>query len=180
MKPSEIILLIISGLSGKVSSKTKIHKLCYFYSIITGKDLGFRPHYYGPYSPLIERSLDELEGIGLLEKNTSRFGGVSNGFEVVRYDYTISKYGSQVLEKVVNDPDEKSLKRYVKAIENAGNPDYLDLSIAAKAHFVLESEGQSLTPDEIRKKAKEFGWNISANDIEKAVKLLEKLDLIKC
>lgn len=179
MKINETILFIIDSLGGRVSSKTKVHKLCYFYSVFSKKDLGFKPHYYGPYSPLIERTLDELEALGLIDKGVNRFGEGSVGFEIVRYDYTINSYGKQVLAALNGDADKEVLKQYISKIKEAGDPDYLDLSIAAKSHFVLQREDDPLTPEGVRIKAEAFGWNISSTDVEKAVNLLEKFKLVK-
>ena len=176
MNIDEVILFIISELGGKVSSKTKLQKLCYFYSILSEKDLGFRPHFYGPYSPLVEKTLDELQGIGLIDKQTHHLGENNYGFEVIRYDYSINEYGKQVIEDITPEPE---LMAFLQKIKEVGDPDYLDLSIAAKAYFVLKREGKPLTVEEIKNKAARFNWKISSDNINKAIKILEEFGLVK-
>jgi uncharacterized protein YwgA len=179
MDVNEIILFMISELGGKISSKTKIHKLCYFYSICSNRDMGFRPHYYGPFSPQVEQALDELEGIGLVDKKVDHLGESSEGFEIKRYDYIINEYGKEV-EALIKDSQEKQeLKNFLGMIREAGDPGYLDLSIAAKAHFIFKKENRAITPDEIQKKARGFGWNIGPAAIRRAEKLLSQLELIE-
>ncbi len=176
---NDVILLIISDLGGEIQSKTKLQKLCYFHSIKTGKDLGFRAHYYGPYSPLVEKKLDELEGIGLIEKKTQSFGEIyRNGFGVVRYDYKMTKYGQEVVSAIGSNQEKELLTKFLKKIKELGNPDYLELSLAAKTYFILKKEGKPLTYESIREKAKIVDWEINEKDINKATKLLEKLKLI--
>jgi uncharacterized protein YwgA len=177
MDINEIILFLISQLGGSISSKTKIQKLCYFYSILSGRKLGFIPHYYGPYSPQVATALDELEGIGLVDKKIENLGESSEGFEVKRYDYEINKYGSQVVERIKEGQDKEDLTGFVGQIQSVGDLSYFDLSIAAKAYFILKRENKNLTHDEISKKAKNFNWNINKPSIERAIKLLKKLEL---
>jgi hypothetical protein len=179
MDINEIILFMISELKGKISSKTKIHKLCYFYSVRSYRDMGFRPHYYGPFSPQVEKALDELEGIGLVDKKVDHLGESSEGFEIKRYDYIISDYGKQVEALIEDNQEKQELKNFIEMIKQAGNPGYLDLSIAVKAHFIFKKENRVVTPDEIRKKAKGFGWDIGSAAIKRAEKFMLQLKLIE-
>lgn len=181
MDLKNLILLLIDEFGGKISSKTKIHKLCYLYSIIYKKDFGYKPHYYGPYSPKVENALDELKGIGLLDVNEQSFGINHEGFEVIRYDYSINRFSQEVLNKIrISDLVEiKEIKNFVSKLKEIGDPDYFELSIAAKAFYILNKEGKPLTSTSIIDKAKEFDWHITENALNNAIELLVKLGLVE-
>lgn len=180
MDLKNLILLLIDEFGGKVSSKTKIHKLCYLYSIIYNKDFGFKPHYYGPYSPKVENALDELKGIGLLDIKEQSFGFNHQGFEVVRYDYSLNKYSCEVIHKIRDSYKEEinKIKDFVSKLKKAEDPDYFELSIAAKAYYILRKEGKPLTDELIVEKAKEFDWHITKDTLDKAIELLIMLGLV--
>jgi hypothetical protein len=55
----------------------------------------------------------------------------------------------------------------------------MQLSMASKAYFILQREGKEMTSEEIRQKAKNFNWDLSTTDIDKAVEILEQLNMIK-
>ncbi|MCP5051178.1 MAG: hypothetical protein GY940_28695 [bacterium] len=181
MKIHEVILMLIDGLGedGKLSGRTKMQKMCYFYSILNNRDMGYRPHFYGPYSPFVENSLDELEGIGLVERSVVRLGDNADGFEVNRYDYRITKYGEQVINAIANGKEKEDLNRFVEKINKIGIPSTTNISIAAKAYYILARAEMPLTGDEIRKKAGAFNWNINQDSIQGAEGFLEDLGLIK-
>lgn len=179
MKLNEIILLLIDGLGGTLGGKTRIQKLCYFYSILNGKEMGFRPHHYGPYSPAVENAMDELEGIGLIDKKVENYGENSDGFAVNRYDYQITKYGDQVIETIGDNEEKRNLDEFIKKIEKFGLPTTMDISIAAKSHYILEREKGPLNSMEIRKKAEDFGWDIKPDSIDKAANFLRDLEILE-
>jgi uncharacterized protein len=178
MKIEDIVILIISELGGKLSGRTKIQKLCYFYSIITGRKMGFIPHFYGPYSPQIETALDELEGIGLIKKYSERLGENPNGFDRIRYNYWITKYGKQVVDMIGDNDERNQLKEFIEKIELIGIPSASDLSVAAKAHYILNKQNKPLTDNEIRKRAETLGWDISTESINKAINFLTEFGLL--
>lgn len=57
------------------------------------------------------------------------------------------------------------------------------LSYAAKSHYILASteagRAGQYTVDDVRRVGRDFDWNISPEDIETGVQLLEKLDLVR-
>jgi uncharacterized protein YwgA len=179
MKLYEIILLIISEFGDRIAGRTKVQKMCYFYSKLKNKEMGFRPHYYGPYSPAVENALDELEGIGLIDKKIKIFGENQDGFEVKRYDYEITKYGKQVVDTIEDCQEKRDLHEFVEKIKKAGIPGTMDISIAAKAFYILDRENIPLTHEEIRKKAGTFGWNIDPNAINRATAFLNAFGFIE-
>jgi uncharacterized protein YwgA len=179
MKIYETVLLMISEFGGNLPGKTKIQKLCYFYSVLNDKEMGFRPHYYGPYSPIVENALDELEGLGLIDKDVERLGENQEGFEIKKFHYRITRYGTQVVDTIEDNPEKKELEKFVEKVKKTGIPDTTGISIAAKAYYILRKENMPLTDDEIRKKARAFGWDINSDSINKAANFLKSFGLIK-
>jgi uncharacterized protein YwgA len=180
MKLKDVLVIIFGELGGSIQSKTKIQKICYFISVLTEKDFGYKAHYYGPYSEQVASALDELVGIGFVSTTTNTFGMYSSdGFEIVRYDYTLTEQGKQMFGILNSSKDFDEIKGLSVQLEKMKGLHYVNLSIAAKAYFVLKKQGQPMTNAKIRDKAKTFGWNIADPQIDSAITFLENMDLVK-
>jgi len=174
--------MLLKASGGKVDSKTKLQKEIYFISLLLGKDFGFEAHYYGPYSTEIERGIDELIGAGFVNMKREIFGIDHNrGFEFKRYDFSSATSGQKFAEilKKENSEEYRIIENFINKFKEVGNPDYLSLSLAAKAHFILSKQGTPMSKAQIREKAKEFGWNVKDNDIDIAISILKKLNFVK-
>ena len=182
MKARHLILILLDTLGGKIDSKTKLHKEIYFISLMLGRDIGYKAHYYGPYSPQVEQGLDESIGAGYLNMTHQVFGMDPNrGFEFKRYDFSLTESGkrfSEILKKKYPE-EHKQIKGFARKLREIGDPDYVTLSLSAKAYFILDKAGIAMTDSQIAEKAKEFGWNVTEDDITTAVAILEKLDLVQ-
>lgn len=164
----DLILLIIDKLGN--TSKNRIHSLCYFYSILYRGDIAFQPHYFGPYSTQIERALDEMVGIGLLNVKYNYHTG---------YNYSINKSGSEILEKIriYHSNEVEMIRKFVLNLKEVRG---LELSIAAKTHYALCKENKPLTITSVIKKIKERSvGEVSENIITNILELLTSLGLIK-
>ena len=53
------------------------------------------------------------------------------------------------------------------------------LSWAAKVYYLLERKGKEVTYVEIKKIARNFGWELSESEIDSGVKLLSALGIAK-
>lgn len=184
MKARHLILILLDISGGSIDSKTKLQKEIYFISLpqLLNIDLRFKAHYYGPYSMEVEKGLDELIGAGFVDMNHTSFGVNSEkGFEVKRYYFSLSESGKRFAEilKEENTKDYNKVRKFVYKLKEIGDPDYLALSVAAKAHFILAQADVAMTEDQIIEKANKFGWNIDANDIIIAVNILAKLELVE-
>ncbi len=182
--PRTFILLFLDAYGGKVEGKTKLQKLIYFAGVMTRKLdlLGYVPHYYGPYSATVEDAVGQLCSLGLLERRAFRYGpGDRRGFEQVRYDYRLTEAGKQLAgHKAGRLPNTaESLRTAVEGIRQAGDASYMGLSYAAKAFFLLRQEGGTATADQIRARAREFGWDVRDEDVNTAVDFLRALKLVK-
>lgn len=183
MTSDKLVLLIVDAEGGGLRGKTLLQKRAYFLSNLLGTDLGYRPHFYGPYSPELEDGLARAKALGFIEEQTLGFGMADEvGFEVRRYDYTITDDGKEIVKYLKDQyPDDcKKIQRCLKRLSEAGDTgDYVSLSIAAKTYHILTERNVSMAMTEIRDAAKELGWNITPDSIDKAVSFLEKMGLVE-
>lgn len=176
------LLLMLAAWGSDVRGRTYLQKNAYFLSKLLDEDLGFRPHYYGPYSPKLELALGELRGMGIVSESVSDFGVVdAAGFRRRRYDYSLTSDG-----KIVADAIRSDLKLEYEAIESAvkvikgpgGGLGYWSLAVAAKTHFVISASGSSLSAQDVVERASGFGWNVNEKQVGEATEFLERLELI--
>jgi uncharacterized protein YwgA len=181
MKTSELVLLAYSAFDGKMKGKTKLQKILYFLGIMLEEDLGYEAHYYGPYSSLVANTNSKLSVLGFLEENTEPWGINSEGFEVARYDYNLTPEAEEIIERKKRELEIDWIKIKEKAdqIKSAGDVDYMVLSFAAKAHFILTKEGGKATIEKIEALFPKFGWKLPEGDLPTAINFLEKIGLVK-
>ena len=179
MNIRHVLAMLLHTSGNSISSKTKIQKEMYFLSKLLNDDFAFRAHYYGPYSPMVEQALDELIGAGFLEVKREVYGlDYQRGFEMKRFDYHLTPSGEELAEELEeqHSSEVSTISDFVEKMEAVGNPDYLDLSVAAKVFFILDKQGEKMTIDEIKKEARGFGWRINEPDIDKAADILQQLE----
>ena len=178
MKTRHILSMLLAKSDGEIRGKTKMQKEMYFLAEFLQMDLGYRPHFYGPYSDEVGGGMDQLEGIGFVDMRREYLGREDHrGFEVHRCDFKLNKHGEEMARWLEQNYPEESQKigEFIEKLRAVpGGTDYINLSLAAKVHYVLGKNGP-LTRDEIRVNARGLGWAISTEDIEGAVQILEKL-----
>jgi uncharacterized protein len=183
MKPRHLILLVLKASGNQLDSKTKLQKLVYFYSQILKINLGYKPHFYGPYSSIVEEGLDELIGAGLVESKLNIYGiDSSSGFERKKFEYNLTSHGIEFAEELSKTyiHEYESIEELLNNLKAMGNPDYSVLSFAAKAYLIIKNEGgKAISEGSIREKMDEFHWKISPSDTQKAVEILENLGFVK-
>lgn len=182
MDANEFTPLVLLAVGGEISGRTKLQKTVYFLAAMTGNlaDLGYSPHFYGPFSTEVADAAERLCALGLAQKTTVGVGVSGRGFEVVRHDYRLTDDGRSLAERKARArPDAwERLRKAVEVFKAAGERHYMDLSIAAKAHCLLAGAGQPTTADELARLAARFGWSVSADDVRNAVDYLRKLRLV--
>lgn len=183
MTPYDFVHLSFQAIGKEVKGKTKLQKTVYFLAKITGHldELGYRAHFYGPYSPEVADAVERLRSLNFLEE-TGSAGRLRNsqGFDLARYDYRLTEEGKQVAQlKAVRFPNTwDSLQEAQGRFEQAGDPGTKGLAIAAKTDFMLgEKEGKA-NVDELSKLACCFGWSVSEDEVLKGAKFLEALGLV--
>lgn len=182
MNAYDFVQLTILALGGKIRGKTKLQKSVYFLGIMTGEldNLGYGPHFYGPYSAEVAGAIGQLHALGFLDCNTVQ-SAASGGFEAIRYDFALTKEGKEVAQTKMKTHGEfsKKLEVAVKNLKNAGDVDYMKMSIAAKAYFMLGEKRGHASTDELAKLAPRFGWEVSESQINEAVRYLRGLKLVE-
>lgn len=183
MKTRSVILLTLDAFDGKIGGKTLLQKRLYFMSQFLGEDWGYHAHFYGPYSDVVASELVTLKVQGLVDEAANSFGvQSSSGFERVRYDYALSDAGKEAVQWLKAEyPDETvRIQDAARRVVAPGTLDYMDLSIAAKAYFILKTaEGQPVTTADIAAKAKQFAWDVTPPQIGEACRFLEALHLVR-
>ena len=184
MKTHEFILLALDEMGGQVSGKTLFQKRVYFIGLLSQRlaDFGYTPYYYGPYSDQVSNAIGEMRSVGFIQESYVNFGATNRGgFEVTRRDYQLTEDGKRIAEALRTQYAEESaqITNAWKKIEEAGDLDYMQLSIAAKMYHILDAKSVPLKDEEIVDIANNLGWQISSSDINRAKEFLVRLGLVK-
>ena len=180
----DILLLVVknegeNGLRGR----TLLQKKVYFLSVLMKVDLGFSPHFYGPYSSYVAGHLDSLVNCGLLREVTESFSTSledKNIFgEIRRHTYFFPDDAEEMWQDLQKKTEfskwEKTLER-INSQKFSNDFDYL--SIAAKVYYIV-SRKKEITLRAVRQVAEGYGWNVSKVAIENALSFLTELNLVK-
>jgi uncharacterized protein len=179
----QFVLLVMDAAGGAISGKTYLQKLCFFVGVkIRDSSLGFRPHYYGPYSDQLSAELSFLKSAGYISEQRRGVGfSDSSGWEVTRYEYSVTDEGRAAAEslKASHPDDARDIEEAVKTVMGAGKLDYMALSIAAKTYWIVnESSTSPISVNKIADQASSLKWKITPEQVEAATTFLEKLDLV--
>ncbi len=179
MNSAQFMIALLHGFDGSTPGRTLLQKRAYFVSLLSGIDPGldFGAHFYGPFSPIVEGAVTQLKDMGFVQEQTNEFGVTSDGFEMRRYDYRLTAQGNQILPRLEGIPEFDRVVESAKRIKNAGDPDYVELSIAAKAFFILSKQNRPMSVSEITKEATKFNWTIGEQQVKKSVDFLQALGL---
>jgi uncharacterized protein YwgA len=180
LKPRAVILLAIDAFGGQVGGKTLLQKRLYFTEVLLGESLGldFDAHYYGPYSALLNSELSTLKLQGQIREDASTYGfSEQSGFEMRRFNYQITSDGNAGVEWLrKNYSDEaKRVIEAAKRVFDAGNLDYMDLSFAAKSHWILCHAQKPLSEADISQEAKRFGWEVKPEQAHRGIAFLHNV-----
>jgi uncharacterized protein YwgA len=181
MNAAQFLLSLVDASNGTIQGRTLLQKRAFFVSLLSGVDsgLGFDAYYYGPYSSTLDNTVAQLKNLDFVDEDDTPFGIISGGFEMRRYDYKLTPQGNEVAEKLRKTEEYKRIRDSVQKIEAAGNPNYFELSIAAKAFFILRKQRRPMSTEEIKREAEKFHWEIQPQSLEKAVTFLQRLGLTK-
>jgi len=171
-----VIILALYAAGGTIEGKTTLQKLCYFASIKSGLDLGYEPHFYGPYSKAISRATDELiTSDFILER------GRITQYDRLIYTYSLTNDGISIAQDLKKQKPElySILEEIVKVCTKTVGNNILILSWAAKIYYLLQKKGKQITYKEIMKIGKKLGWKLSEKEIDSGVKLLSALGLVR-
>jgi uncharacterized protein YwgA len=181
VNPRHVVLYAIEQIGERPNGKTYIQKLCFFVSKLLQQDLGFRAHYYGPYSDQISGELSFLTGAGFVTESRKGSGlPGTGGWEIARFDYSLTEEGRAAVAQLARrfPVDAKNVRAAIEKVLAAGEQNYVELSFAAKTSWILENEGKAMTFDAIAKAAERFRWDVKGTDAHRAAEFLEKLGLV--
>jgi hypothetical protein len=71
------------------------------------------------------------------------------------------------------------IREAVNRLSVAGNLNYMELSVAAKAFFILKRKKEGLSREEIAAEARKFDWNIPTTSLDTAVSFLDRLGVLR-
>ncbi len=166
------------GSAGLVG-RTLLQKKVYFAALLSGEDFAFKPHYYGPYSPLVADATDALVGNQFLDERVEVFADANVFGEIRRHTYQVTPDGDKVLKSIEDSPDVRRFRDHLRRIDaHPFASDFNLLSIAAKVVTIKVSHEQTSAAD-IKKEAKRYGWSLSDSDIEKVRGFLSSLGLAR-
>ena len=72
MSPYDFVHLSFLAVGDEIHGRTKLQKTVYFLGVLSNKlsELGYRPHFYGPYSDAVASSVNRLKSLGFVIENT--------------------------------------------------------------------------------------------------------------
>jgi uncharacterized protein YwgA len=181
MNAMDFIISLIDASGGSIQGRTLLQKRAYFVIELSEIDvrLGFDAHFYGPYSSVVDNTMTHLKNLRFVSEGATAYGVDNAGFEMKRYDYTLTADGVRIAARLRNTPEYAAIKTSLSLLSKAGNPDYISLSIAAKALFLLKKKKEGMSKAEILREAQKFEWNIRPTSLESAVSILEKLGMVQ-
>lgn len=181
MNSTIFLISLIDAWGGTIQGRTLLQKRAYFVALLTDirVDLGFDAHFYGPYSPTVDNTVTQLKNLRFIEEQATAYGVNETGFEIKRYDYKLTPDGITVARKLRESPEYSKIKSAVERMTQAGSLNYMELSIAAKAFFILKKRVKAMSKEEITREARNFDWNLKPAALDKAVSFLESLDILR-
>jgi len=165
----EAVLLVLDASGGHISGRTVAQKLSYFAAGAIGQDLGHRAHYFGPYSRQVEASMNNSSFAGDLEESVVWFG---SGHQ---YDYRLTEQGREAVKdlRARHREDAEAITQTVTKLGQLvpGYPQHW-LSLAAKVDLIIKQQGGPTRAADIPNLAGELGWQVSPDDVTRAVEVL--------
>lgn len=180
MLTRDVLVLAYKAFEGDMRGKTLLQKRIYFLSVILGIDMGYEAHYYGPYSEKVATINSELKSLGYVSESSSAYGYDQRGFEMARHDFRLTDAGARLADrKIAAQPEAwRRIQKAAAVLKKAGDLNYMELSIAAKAFYVLTKLHGKAKLEDIAGMLPKFGWSVSQTELEKASDFLENADLV--
>ncbi len=178
----DLILVIVDYSGGRFIGRTLLQKRIFFLNELLQLGIRFSPHYYGPYSKEVSRSIDNLVAVGFLDEVVESFGYEPIWGETRRYIYKLTDDGREILAGI-KEKEGRKLVEVTDCLNVMGSynqaSDYNRLSKAAKVYHIVKAKGP-ITLQRIKEEADKLGWQLRASGTEmgEIVSFLENLGLI--
>lgn len=176
MEIFELAIALLSTIPEGIKGRTVVQKLGYFASVKLKMDAGYGPDFYGPFSSKVAEHLQNMVELDFV---------VEKGRQTLRnrtmYNYSLTEDGLKLAQKVKEEhPKEYAvIRNIVRKCGETAHCNYNVLSWAAKVHFVVSRAGKAITRGEAIDASQSFGWKLSEEEVESAIRLLSALPLIK-
>ena len=176
----DVLTLAYKAFDGEMGGKTLLQKRVYFLSVMLEIDMGYEAHYYGPYSAQVASLNAELKSLGYISESSSAWGHDQRGFEMARYDFKLTEIGARIAGRKAEKQSElwSRVQGAASVVKGAGELDYMELSIAAKAYYVLNKLNGKATIEDIAGMLPKFGWSVTSEQLDKATNFLAKAKLV--
>lgn len=176
----DVLVLAYKAFEGDMRGKTLLQKRVYFLSVMLGIDMGYEAHYYGPYSEMVATANAELKSLGYISESTSAWGYNQRGFEMARHDFKLTELGTRLAQRKIDTRSDlwTRVQEAAAIVRKAGDLDYMELSIAAKAYYVLNKLSGKATLEDISAMLPKFGWSVKQEELEKATGFLANVNLV--
>jgi uncharacterized protein YwgA len=178
----DTVLLISDAVGGTVGGRTVMQKLAYFSSIFLSSPFGHRAYYYGPYSSKVDDALSVASIAGELYETADRMSDWNSGPDIVRYTYSLTDAGKQRVGRIKEEAPAQweRVANAVVAVRKAV-PDLNQkmLSSAAKTYLIISDSDEQIEEGDIPDLAKGLGWELSPEQVEKTVSILQQLGLVE-
>jgi len=180
MLARDVLALAYKAFDGVMGGKTLLQKRVYFLSVMLRIDMGYEAHYYGPYSAQVASLNAELKSLGYISESSSAWGYDQRGFEMARYDFKLTEIGARIADRKAEKQPELWIRihRAASMVKGSGELDYMELSVAAKAYYVLNKLSGKATLEDIAGMLPKFGWSVTSEQLDKAANFLAKAKLI--
>ena len=183
MDARDFVPMVLLAMNGEIHGKTKLQKTVFFLGLLTEnlEDLGYRAHFYGPYSEAVADAVGWLKTIGAVEQSSASVGSIDeSGFEIRRFDFRLNPQGRRFAEATAarhSDVEEK-LRHAAALMTQTDDLDYVKLSIAAKTYFMLRETGWQAGESDLARLASRFGWEVTLDQVKEPVSYLCRLGLL--
>jgi uncharacterized protein YwgA len=182
MKVRDILLILIDrGQEREEFGRTSLQKVAYFVGRAMGRDLGHRPHYYGPYASPIEQDVQTLVLSSLVEEKSRALGFANQGgFEAKQYHYSLTPAGEQRVKDVTSRHEDETKvidSVFDSILERTKKLGQGVLSAAAKVDFIARDREEALSVQDVKLAATDLGWTLTDAQVEGVFDLLGHLGL---
>ena len=153
-------------------TRTVIQKLLYLATLKGLTWASYDAHYYGPYSPEVASTLEDLASAGFLRERTRVLDPAGDPWEVRKYEYSMPKeIGSMIEDRLTKKERAEAgeLQRIIELCEKRNSLNPKALAAATKVLYILYEQDRELTYGEIADQARKLGWKIGDEEIQNSV-----------
>ena len=117
----------------------------------------------------------ELKSLGYIAESSSAWD-----YEMARHDFKLTELGVRLADRKIEAQAQlwPKIQNAAAIVKKAGDLDYMELSIAAKAYYVLNKLNGKATLQDIAGMLLKFGWSVKKEQLEKATDFLAKTNLV--